>query len=145
MNVDVQALNDRVQKLEDQNRKLKRYGLAALALAGVVTLSSMAAAVCNTVYAERFVLQDSGGNERARITAYETGGVPQFTLQDKRGRKALALGVTEDGRGYIEVADAQGKMVRSHFAVGAEGNATIEQPRSESKAKKDDAVSMLGR
>src|SRR5688572_1996056 len=133
MTHDIQSLADRIQNLESSNRRWKRLGIAAAALAGIATLASMrsvVAAVCNTVYAERFVLQDARGNERARITAYETNGLPQFTLQDQKGRKALSFGVSEDGRGYIEVAGADGKPVRSHFAVGAEGNATIELPKS---------------
>jgi hypothetical protein len=131
MNADLQALADRIQQLETTNRRWRRLGIAAVALAGVAALASMrsvVATVCNTVYAERFVLQDARGNERARITAYETNGLPQFTLHDQKGRKALSFGVAEDGRGYIEVAGADGKPVRSHFAVAAEGNATIEVP-----------------
>src|SRR5688572_15531586 len=127
MEADVQVLAERIAKLERSNRTLKRAGIALAALAGVVSLASMTAAVCNTVYAERFVLQDARGNERARITAYETNGLPQFTLTDTKGKKALTFGVAEDGRGYMEVAGAEGKMVRSHFAIGAEGHATLEK------------------
>jgi hypothetical protein len=74
------------------------------------------------------VLQDSSGRERAVMTAYETGGLPQFTLMDQNGKQALSFGVADNGRGYIEVAGADGTPVRSHFAIGAEGNATIEMP-----------------
>jgi hypothetical protein len=136
MNSEVQVLAERIQKLESAQRRWKRAGIAALALAGVATLASMTAVVCNQVTAERFVLKDSNGNERARITAYETHGLPQFTLHDQKGRKALTFGVAEDGRGYIEVADASGKPVRSHFAVGAEGNATIELPKKATECEK---------
>lgn len=142
-----QQANDlalRVEKLENENRKLKRWSLGLAALAGVVALSSAAAVVCDTVYGERFVIRDTSGRERAFITAYETHGLPQFSMLTEKGQKALTLGVANDGRAFLEVADASGKPVRSYFAVGAEGQATIEKPaapKSEEK-KKDGAVSM---
>jgi hypothetical protein len=145
MNAELEVLSARIEKLEHQNRRLKRAGLAAMVVAGVVALSSMSAVVCRTVYGERFVLQDSGGNERAVMTAYETGGLPQFTLLDQKGRKALSFGVAENGRGYIEVAGNDGKMTRSHFAIGAEGNATIEQPAPKQDKKAEGAASVVTR
>ena len=128
MNAEVQALAARVQELEQTALRWKRIGIATAALAGVATLASMAPALCKTVYGERFVLQDSSGRERAVMTAYETGGLPQFTLMDQNGKQALSFGVADNGRGYIEVPGNEGKAVRSHFAIGAEGNATIEMP-----------------
>ncbi len=129
MEVHVHELAARYEELERSNPRSKRLGLGAAALGGIALLCSMVVpAVCNTVYGERFVLQDSSGNERARITAYETGGAPQFSLLDKSGRRALTFGVAEDGRSYVEVAAKDGKAVRSHFVVGAEGQASIEKP-----------------
>lgn len=146
MTVELNALVERVAKLESQNRSLKRWGIGFAALAGAVTLCSAAAAVCDVVSAERFVLRDTSGRERAVLTAYETRGVPQFSLLSSKGQRALTLGVAEDGRAYIEVAGADGKQVRSHFAIGAEGNATIESPASKPiEPKKDDKVSMRTR
>jgi hypothetical protein len=126
MQSDIRELTERVQALERQNKNLKRYGIAAAALLGVVGLSSMASSMCKTVWAERFVLQDSQGRERGVITAYETGGTPTLSLLDHKGQKALSFGVADSGRAYVEIPGAEG-MVRSQFAVSPEGLATIEK------------------
>ena len=102
----------RIEKLERQNRGLKRWGGAALALTAVVGLSSMAAVVCKTVWAERFVLKDPNMRERAVITAYETGGAPKFSLLDHKGNPALTLGVNDDGQAYIELPGEEGLVRR---------------------------------
>lgn len=146
-----QDLATRIERLEDENRRLKRsarrWALGLAALGGVAVLSSMTSVVCKTVWAERFVLKDAGGRDRGFITAYETGGAPQFALLDARGKQTLSLGVDDDGRAYIEVAGKSGP-VRSHFAVSPEGAATIEskssvgcEKASESKCKGDDVAS----
>jgi len=147
----VHELAERVQKLEDENRRLKsltrRWGLGLAAIGGAAVLMSMTTAMCKTVWAERFVLQDSSGRERGVITAYETGGVPKFTLFDAKGSSALAFGVDEKGRSFLEVPGAEG-MVRSHFAISAEGNATIDAPaktKQECEKKKDGDVAALTR
>jgi hypothetical protein len=138
MTLELDDLARRVQHLETQNRRLKRVGIGLAALAGAITLCSAALVVCDTVYGERFVIRDSGGREKAFITAYETRGLPQFTMMNQKGQKALTLGVAEDGRSFLEVADASGKPVRSYFAIGAEGNATIEKPAPKPDEKKDE-------
>ncbi|MCC7015435.1 MAG: hypothetical protein IT454_22945 [Planctomycetes bacterium] len=145
MTVEVNELAQRVSRLETENRRLKRIGLGLAALAGAVTLCSAAMVVCDTVYGERFVIRDTGGRERAVITAYETRGLPQLQLMNQKGQKALTLGVAEDGRAYLEVADNAGKPVRSFFAVGAEGNATIEKPAPQPEKKKDGEVALATR
>lgn len=133
MQAEIRELNDRLQKLEGENKRLKRFALAGVALLGVVGLSSMAltssfktVAMCKTVWAERFVLQDSSGRERGVITAYETGGAPVFSLLDDKGKKAISFGVAESGKAYVEVPGAEG-AVRSHFGISPEGHATIEK------------------
>lgn len=133
MQADIRELNDRLEKLEGENKRLKRFAIAGVALLGVVGLSSMAmsgkfsaASVCKTVWAERFVLQDSSGRERGVITAYETGGTPVFSLLDEKGKKAISFGVAETGKAYVEIPGAEG-AVRSHFGISPEGHATIEK------------------
>ncbi len=146
----LEELAARVQSLEEENRRLKsktrRWGLALAALGGVAVLSSMTAVVCETVWAERFVLKDSRGRQRGFITAYETGGAPQLALLDAKGARALTFGVDDSGRGYFEVGGANGP-VRSHFSVSPEGKAGIEQvPADKPKEpKKDGEVAALSR
>ncbi len=146
----LEKLAVRIRALEDENRRLKsktrRFGLALAALGGVAVLSSMSAVVCETVWAERFVLKDSRGRQRGYITAYETGGAPQLALLDAKGARALTFGVDDSGRGYFEVAGANGP-VRSHFSVSPEGKAGID-PRPADKPKeieKEGEVAALSR
>ncbi|HTF88673.1 MAG TPA: hypothetical protein VK843_09705 [Planctomycetota bacterium] len=126
----------RLDRLERENRNLKRWSLAALAFAGVGILGS-AAAVCDVVSAERFIVRDTRGNERVRLTAYETGGVPKLSFLNEKGQCVFSLGVTDKSTGYIEVSGANGP-VRSALAV-QDGRAVLEpvaktEPIGDSKA-----------
>jgi hypothetical protein len=119
-----QELVTRLEKLEKQNRNLKRWGIGGLAALGMVGLMSASAVVCKTVWAERFVLKDPNMRERAVITAYETGGAPKFSLLDQHGKPALTLGVDKAGKAYVEVKGEEG-LVRRPFRLSAEGQATV--------------------
>ncbi|HUR29435.1 MAG TPA: hypothetical protein VM509_14695 [Planctomycetota bacterium] len=113
----------RLDRLERQNRSLKRWSLAAVVLGGVGMLGA-AATVCDSVSAERFIVRDTRGNERVRLTAYETGGSPKLTFSNEKGQAVFSLGVSDKSAGYIEVVGANGP-VRSSFAV-QDGRAVIE-------------------
>ncbi len=117
-------LHQRLSALERQNRRLRGWTLASagLALAGVL---GAAATVCDVVSAERFVLRDARGHERVRLTAYETGGPPQLAFLNEKGKEIFKLGVSEQGQGFLEVQNADGKPARSHFAV-VDGCAVLE-------------------
>jgi hypothetical protein len=105
----------RIESLERQNRRWMRIGAAALvAIAGAGVMSMRPA--CNSVSAERFVLLDGQGHQRALLTAYETGGAPQLALYDKKGRAVATLGVEKTGA-FLALADANAeKSVR--YGVG---------------------------
>jgi hypothetical protein len=108
-------LLSRLDRLERENRKWKRVGVAALALAAVGALGS-AFTVCDSVSAERFIVRDSRGKERVRLTAYETGGIPKLSFLNDKGQTVFSLGVCGENKGYIEVQGANG-LARSAFAV----------------------------
>src|SRR6185295_4953524 len=105
----------RLDRLERENRNLKRWGLAALVFTGVGVLGA-AATVCDSVSAERFIVRDTRGTERVRLTAYETGGSPKLTFLNEKGQGVFSLGVSDKSTGYIEVTGANGP-VRSALAV----------------------------
>ena len=119
----VHDLLARMDHLERQNRSLKRWGMAALVF-GVVGVLGSAAAVCDSVSAERFLVRDSRGKERVRLTAYETGGVPKLSFLNDKGQVVFSLGVCEKNTGYIEVTGANG-LARSAFSV-QDGRAVLE-------------------
>lgn len=133
----------RLETLERQNRNLRRAGLAAVALTGVAFLAS-ASAVCKTVWAERFVLKDASMQERAVLTAYETGGPPKLTLLDAQGEAALTFGVAEDGIAFMELPTEEGP-VRHSIRLSSDGTAvpaTPAKPEGSCSDKKDDGVAM---
>jgi len=131
----------RLERLERENRTLRRWGIAAGALCGVAVLASAAAVTCKTVWAERFVLRDASNRERAVLTAYETGGPPQLSLLDADGQRALTIGVSEQGVAYMEVPGDDGPVRRS-FAVGPQGNPTLQEAPEKSCEDPDAEVAL---
>jgi hypothetical protein len=130
----------RIESLEKKNRRLVRIGGAALiALAGLGAMSLRP--TCNTVSAERFVLRDAQGRQRALLTAYETGGAPQLALYDTSGRAAATLGVEKTGA-FLALADGNAeKSVRYGVGCSATGKEGCEKaeplkPASESKSSR---------
>ncbi len=63
----LEALTKRVAKLEAQNHRLKRAGIGAIIVATVVIAMGQAPAK-KVIEANEFVLQDSFGNARARLS-----------------------------------------------------------------------------
>jgi hypothetical protein len=80
-----ERLLQRVEKLEQSNRHLKLFGGAALAGLGLLSASS---AMCDTVWAERFVLKDEHGKKRIMLDAYHTH--PSIAFFDANGQKQIA-------------------------------------------------------
>jgi hypothetical protein len=132
----------RIDRLERQNRRLRILGVAALGLTGAALLSS-AAAVCKTVWAERFVLRDPSNRERAVLTAYETGGAPQLSLLDEQGKAALTFGVNDQGVAYLEVPGDTGP-VRRTMGLTPEGQPTLKcEPDKAACTKSEDEVAAV--
>jgi len=59
-------IQDRLQKLEKQNRRIKQLGAVALVFAAVIVIMGQAPTK-KTVEANEFVLRDDNGNIRARL------------------------------------------------------------------------------
>lgn len=134
-----QNLTARLDKLERQNKRLVRAGAAAFGLAIAGWAMSMAP-VCKTVWAERFVLRDARNNERAVLTAYETGGTPQLTFLNQKGKSVATLSVDEDGGAFLTLADAKGKTVRFSAHTATQGKGSGGEPEEGS-----DTVAALSR
>jgi len=135
----------RIESLEKKNRRLVRMGSAALvAIAGLGAMSMRS--TCDTVSAERFVLLDTQGHQRALLSAYETGGVPQLALYDKKGRAVATLGVEKTGA-FLSLADANGeRSVRYGVDCGAATGEGCTNPGAEKPARpaKDQGSIMPG-
>jgi len=117
MNADLMT---RMEKLEKENRVMKFVG-GALLLAVTVggTLSMAGPRVCDTVWAERIVLQDSGGRSRMTLNAYNTTA-PAITFQDKQGKAIAALKVSENGTMDVDLFK-RGKTTNASFTLTPDG------------------------
>ena len=98
----MEALVKRLNRLERENRRLKRAGVIALAVMTAVVLMGKATAgkVAKVVEAEGFVLRDARGTVRARLETLSFGKV-QLVLFDKDEKPQSILGVGSDGPGLI--------------------------------------------
>ena len=138
MNVDPSALNVRLERLEKQNKNLKRWG-AGLALGlGLLGLAS-AKMVCDTVTGERLVIRDSSGRTRVTVDAYSSE-TPGLIFHGRDGRATAKIGINEkSGERVMNVFDGKGG-VKASWALGNECPQT-KDPAPEKKPA--DTVGML--
>jgi len=115
---DMQAVLERLEKLERQNRRLKQRGvLVILALGALVVMGQ--APRSRIVKAEQFVLQDSQGRARVTIgTPASSGGAfhlspdePAIWITDETGQDRAIL--TSDG---LRFANEKGKPLATYSA-----------------------------
>jgi len=83
-----QALTERVEKLERQNRRLKQAGAVALIISAAVLLMGQASPN-RTVEANEFILKDEGGTVRGRLHMGADG--PLLALLDANGQVRAQL------------------------------------------------------
>lgn len=101
---DIRELQGRLTLLEKHNRRCKRIGAAALIV--VTSLFVMAQAPAKkTVEANEFILRDSRGNVRVRLSV--DVDTPEIAFFDERGAQELTLGSSKLG-GLITIFDQKG-------------------------------------
>lgn len=103
-----QPLADRVARLERENRKLKRAGLAILAMGGVTLLMGQSAPANRTVEAGKFKLVDKDGQNRGGLLILADGS-PALLLGGKDGLR-VGMAVRPDGTSSLEQYDKAGKL-----------------------------------
>ncbi|MCI0463859.1 MAG: hypothetical protein L0Z62_43550 [Gemmataceae bacterium] len=91
----MQALADRMNRLEQQNRHL-RWAVVALPVVGLLLGAATASndGEGKTVTAEKFVLQDANGKTRAVLTNEKDG--PHFMLFHETDKPAIHLAANGD-------------------------------------------------
>ena len=91
-------LRSRIEKLERENRLMKRFGGALLfVLAGVLLVAAAApAGKGKTVKASAFEVVDAEGKTRARLGMTDTGGVG-LRLLNKQGTRRLQAEMEPSG------------------------------------------------
>jgi len=92
------GLKTRIDRLERQNRSVKRLTIVLffVIIAIVVTGIAVPRHVAKNVDAERFVLRESNGKMRASL-AFAKKGVPALKFYDVNGNVAIVMGVVSDG------------------------------------------------
>jgi len=117
----MEALAQRLEKVEQQNRRLKRVGVVVLALAVAGIIMGQAMPGARKVEAEEFVLRDAAGNVRAELVAFKDGLA--LTLLDESGKSRATLAVDKPGP-RLSLYDENGKP-RARLAVYEDGPALI--------------------
>jgi hypothetical protein len=149
MSTDVRDFEQRIGRLERENRKLKRWAAAACGGFALLGLLGMAApAICDVVSGERFVLRDASGRQRVLVDAYQTDS-PTLTLQSSAGKTLAKLGLDERGEGYLNLYDEKGasKAVFSTARTARTGDGATSTPADEpqQEQQKEAATVVSGR
>jgi hypothetical protein len=119
----------RLEKVEHENRRLRRTGHAILVGFAVLLAAGAATPVIfrdrptikDVVEARSFALRDSQGRVRG-VFGMSQDGSPQFLLQDEGGAARLRLTVLDDGSPGLSLIDSKG---RSRAALGLLPDETI--------------------
>jgi|SRR5580692_1626529 hypothetical protein len=91
---DLHNILERIDKLEEQNQRLKKFGIAILALFSAVLLMGQAAPPPRVLEAQRFVLKDGDGNVRGWMGTIGKGS--ELTLGNANAQPMIRLIVSTD-------------------------------------------------
>ena len=141
MNDELHGVTDRLERLERENRRLKRWGgIAAGAFVTLGLFGFALPAVCDVVTGERLVIRDGSGRQRAVIDAYGTK-TPGLALHDASGKQRAKLALDEKGDVTLSFYDAQGGA-KASYLFAAEGAPQTEDNRTGEKGavKNDPAM-----
>jgi len=107
---EIEKMQGRLTRLEGDNRRLKQLGATAIVIVTSVLFMAQAPRK-RTIEADEFVLKDSGGNVRARLSMNSELGSPEMLLLDESGKTRLKLAAGLKGfiGGGISVFDGQGR------------------------------------
>jgi hypothetical protein len=107
-----------MERLERENRQLKRVGAALLLVLAAGLLASAARPQSRTVEAERFILKDGGGRTRAVLGVWadtfgkvpalydsSKGDSPSLRFYDTLGQRRAAVGIVKESIGGLEISD----------------------------------------
>jgi hypothetical protein len=98
-------VTQRLDRVERENRLLKRIGAVTVAFVAAVILMGQAtpSKVAKVVEAENFVLRDSSGTARAVLNV--SGGSVNLALADQQGKHRAVLYVLDDGTAGLALRD----------------------------------------
>lgn len=116
-------LAQRLERLERDNRRLKRFGAAALVLAAALGLMAATRPVPQKITAHEFDVVDGAGRVRIVMKVHEDSfekGEADITLSDGRGVSRVSITASRLGLGEIGLPGSKGL-----------GGVTIEGPPSQ--------------
>jgi hypothetical protein len=122
------TLEDRIEKLERQNRRLRwtvtgfvGLGVAALIMGQAAAPSAEDLEKVDVVRARRVEVVDKDGRPVVSIGLTATG-TGMITTMDGRGRKAVMLGATANGEGVVATMNRKGEeLVKLGATTTGEG------------------------
>jgi len=119
---------ERLQKLESENRTLRRCGIVVVVVIGAVLLMGQAAPKRpgmeqKLISTEKLVLTDAKGHIRAFFVADDKGA--RIVLQDSQGRPKIGLLADDEGEARIYI---NGEGDRSFATLGAHNISLADEP-----------------
>ncbi len=120
----MEALVQRLNRMERENHRWKWLVAVTLAVlgVGVVLGQTTPRRVGKVLEAERFVLRDADGKNRAELGVMD--GASILFLNDKDGKPGVALSVLPDGPRMVTLLDKNGKT-RSVLTARADGDSGL--------------------
>ena len=109
----IDALAERVERLERQNRTFKRLGvgvIAALAVLGVGGAALQADATFSTITARRLVIVGPDNDRRIELNIAENGAAA-LRVFSRNGVQVIDMGSRLGGRGIVTVNDEAGNPI----------------------------------
>jgi len=132
MTTELRQLNERIERLERQNQRLKTWGkVAGGALLGLGLFGFAAPVVCDVVTGERLVIRDNGGRQRFGLDAYHNEA-PGLTLHDSAGRQRAKLGLDDKGDVTLSFLDEKGNA-KASYLFAANGAPKADEPKTGDK------------
>lgn len=117
--VSLEALQERIAKLEVQNRWFKRCGVAALAGGALVAIMAQSpSAIRKTIDTNEITIRDTHGNVRARIGVDATNDTAEMWLQTAKGDEGTSLSqngilMKQDGVARTIIGESSIKLTNS--------------------------------
>lgn len=114
---ELQAIIHRVETLETENRRLRRFGLLAVGLLGSLFLMGQGEWTPKVVFANSFILRDADGKIRAMLAF--CGPWPCLKFLDVNGRTEAQLDLGTSGP-RLSFSDPDGRL-RTYLTVDSDG------------------------
>jgi hypothetical protein len=111
----IEALAERVAKLEVQNRRFRKALTAALVAASAIAVMGQGR-TSRTLEANEFVLKDTSGTERARLSVDTTIG-PILTFYGEKNQISASLHGGDEPLLYLNKAENKGSLMLQNSGV----------------------------